>query len=82
MTTGAVDGSLFSGKVYSAYLYSNPRYTKTVTYKDTYGTLPTPTKPYHTFTGWYDSSNHLVTSSTVYNTTGNTELIAKYTYNG
>ena len=80
---GVVDSTpTFSGKVYSAYLYSNPRYTKTVTYKDTYGTLPTPTKPYHTFTGWYDSSNNLVTSDTVYNTAGNTELIAKYTYNG
>ena len=83
LVNGTIDSTpTFDGKIYSAYLYSNPRYTKTVVYKDTYGTLPTPTKPYHTFTGWYDSSNHLVTSSTVYNTTGNTELIAKYTYNG
>ena len=80
--TGAVDGSIQSGKIYRAYLSSNPRYTKSVVKNSTYGTLPTPTKQYYTFTGWYDSSNKLVTDSTVYSASGNTELVAKYTYDG
>ena len=80
---GTIDsGAGLTGKIYSAYVSSNPRYKKTVVYNGTYGTLPTPTKPYHTFIGWYDSSDNLVTSSTVYNTSGNSELIAKYTYDG
>ncbi len=82
LITGAVDSYQFSGKLYNAYMSTDPRYTKSVIKNGTYGTLPVPSKPFHTFTGWYDANNNLVTSSTVYTASSNTELTAKYTYNG
>lgn len=46
------------------------RATKSVTYADTFGTLPTPTRAGYTFTGWYTkkTGGTMVTSSTVVNT--------------
>ena len=55
--------------------------SKTVTYGQTYGTLPTATKPYHTFNGWFTepTGGTQVTSSTTVNLTGNQTLYAHFT---
>ena len=53
--------------------------SKTVSYNNTYGNLPTPTKGYYTFRNWYDGAN-LVQSSTIYTKTTDSELQAKYSY--
>ena len=78
--TGSNDGGLLTGKIYNATVSSNPRYTKTVDHGGTYGTLPTPTKEFYTFRGWYDGDNE-VTSSTTYPYSTDKEIIAKYSYN-
>ena len=55
--------------------------TKQVTYLQTFGTLPTPTRTGYTFTGWYDSSDVRVTSSTQYTYTSNIILYARWEAN-
>jgi uncharacterized repeat protein (TIGR02543 family) len=56
---------------------------KTVTYKNTYGTLPTPTKTGYTFNGWYKESGftNQVTSGTTVASPANHTLYAKWTAN-
>ena len=41
----------------SGWTGSGSTSTKSVTYKSTYGTLPTPTRTGYTFAGWYTESN-------------------------
>ena len=51
--------------------------TKQVTYGQTYGTLPAPTKPGYTFNGWYNGGNKVQSTDTV-DITGNTTLSAQW----
>ena len=51
--------------------------TKQVTYGQTYGTLPAPTKPGYTFNGWYNGGNKVQSTDTV-DITGNTTLTAQW----
>lgn len=55
--------------------------SKSVTYKSTYGTLPTPTRTGYSFAGWYTaaSGGTQITSSTTYSTVGNSTLYAHWT---
>ena len=57
--------------------------SKTVTYSQTYGTLPTPTRSGYTFNGWYTatSGGTKVTSSTVMKEIGNHTLYAQWACN-
>ena len=58
--------------------------SKTVTYGQTYGTLPTPTRAGYTFAGWWtakDTGGKRVYSSTVCYATGNYTLYARWTKN-
>ena len=61
-------------------LISNANYN--VTYKDKYGTLPTPTRTGYTFEGWYTGENGTgtkITSDTVLTNENNHTLYAKWT---
>ena len=51
--------------------------TKEVSYGQTYGTLPTPTKAGYTFDGWYNGSTKVTESDTV-NITSNKTLTARW----
>jgi len=56
--------------------------SKTVTYGEQVGTLPTPAQNGYTFGGWFTGTNGNGTqyfATTVYNTAGNTTLYAKWT---
>ncbi|MBR3137621.1 MAG: InlB B-repeat-containing protein, partial [Clostridia bacterium] len=55
--------------------------TKTVTYGQAYGTLPTPTRSGYTFDGWYTAKTggKKVTASTVCYATGDYTLYARWT---
>lgn len=55
--------------------------SKTVTYGNTYGTLPTPTKSGYNFNGWYTASSggSKVTSSTSVTATSDHTLYAQWT---
>ncbi len=57
--------------------------SQTVTYKQTYGTLPTPTKDGYQFGGWYKDSglNNVITSSTIVIDPNNHTLYAKWNAN-
>ena len=54
--------------------------SQSVTYNSTYGTLPTATKDYYNFLGWYTaaSGGTLVTSSTKFTSTSNVTLYAHW----
>ena len=52
--------------------------TKQVTYDQTYGTLPTPTRPGGRFDGWYTEDGTKVTSTDKVNITKDTKLTAKW----
>ena len=56
--------------------------TKTVTIGSTYGTLPTPTRTYYNFDGWYTSATggNKVTASTTVTATSNHTLYAHWTH--
>ena len=56
--------------------------TKTVTIGSTYGTLPTPTRTYYNFDGWYTaaSGGSKVTASTTVTATSNHTLYAHWTH--
>ena len=58
--------------------------SKTVTYNAAYGTLPTPTREYYTFNGWYTaaSGGTKVTASSNYTAGANQTLYAQWTQNG
>jgi uncharacterized repeat protein (TIGR02543 family) len=56
--------------------------TKTVTYGEAYGTMPTPTRSGYTFAGWWtakDTGGKKVTASTVCYASGNYTLYARWT---
>ncbi|MBQ7295375.1 MAG: InlB B-repeat-containing protein [Clostridia bacterium] len=57
--------------------------SKTVTYSNNYGTLPTPTRSGYTFNGWYTTAigGTKVTSSSVMNEIGDHTLYAHWTCN-
>ena len=55
----------------------NSTTTKEVSYGQTYGTLPRPTKAGYTFDGWYNGSTK-VTESDIVNITSNTTLTARW----
>ena len=54
--------------------------SKSVTYGSTYGTLPTPTRTGHTFSGWYTASSGgtKVTSSTTVSSSSDHTLYARW----
>lgn len=56
--------------------------SKTVTYGSAYGTLPTPTRTYYNFDGWYTSASggSKVTASTTVTATTNHSLYAHWTH--
>ncbi len=53
----------------------------TVTFDKPYGTLPTPTKPGHTFAGWTTESGDAVNETTTVETPNNHTLVAQWTAN-
>lgn len=55
--------------------------SKTVTYGQTYGTLPTPTKAGYTFAGWVlsDDESTVITNNTVVSIASHHTLLAKWT---
>ena len=53
--------------------------TKTVTYGQAYGALPTPTKAHNTFSGWYlNGGSTEITAETIVTTAGDHDLIAHW----
>lgn len=57
--------------------------SKTVVYGSTYGSLPTPTRDYYTFDGWYTAKagGNKITESSVFNSAENVTLYAHWTKN-
>lgn len=57
--------------------------SKTVVYGSTYGSLPTPTRNYYTFDGWYTAKTggNKITESSVFNSAENVTLYAHWTKN-
>lgn len=57
--------------------------SKTVVYGSTYGSLPTPTRDYYTFDGWYTAKDGgtKITESSVVDTVNNITLYAHWTKN-
>jgi uncharacterized repeat protein (TIGR02543 family) len=57
--------------------------SKTVTYGNTYGALPTPTRTGYNFKGWYTASSggNQITSGTTVSNTANHTLYAQWTQN-
>lgn len=57
--------------------------SKTVVYGSTYGSLPTPTRDYYTFDGWYTAKTggNIITESSVFNSAENITLYAHWTKN-
>ena len=57
--------------------------SKSVTYNSTYGSLPTPTRDYYTFDGWYTASSGgtRITSSSTVSATSSQTLYAHWTIN-
>lgn len=62
---------------------TTPQNTKTVTYDSAYGALPTPTRQYYTFTGWYTDKENgsKVTENDIYKIDGNSTLYAHWAQN-
>lgn len=57
--------------------------SKTVVYGSSYGSLPTPTRNYYTFDGWYTAKTggNKITESSVFNSAENVTLYAHWTKN-
>lgn len=57
--------------------------SKAVVYGSTYGSLPTPTRDYYTFDGWYTAKDggDKITESSVFNSAENITLYAHWTKN-
>lgn len=57
--------------------------SKTVVYGSTYGSLPTPTRDYYTFDGWYTAKTggNKITESSVFDSAENITLYAHWTKN-
>ena len=51
---------------------------KVVTYNEYIGELPTPTRDYYNFVGWYESHGDKVTSNMIYGMQGNLTVTAKW----
>ena len=64
--------------VFNFYVKDNLS-SKSVKYGSTYGTLPIPSRPGCTFSGWRDSNGNIVSSSSTYSTAGNQTLTAVWT---
>ncbi len=63
---------------------TTPTASKTVTYGETYGELPTPTRTGYTFKGWYYTAtggNELVTNTSTVTVNENQTLYARWTAN-
>ena len=56
-------------------------FTVTVTFDAAIGTLPTPTRPGYTFTGWFDADGNAVTADTVYTVAGDSTCTAAWAAN-
>ncbi len=52
--------------------------SKTLAFGDTLGTLPTPTRDYYNFLGWFDANGHEVTSATKPSSATNLTITAKW----
>jgi|GEM_PF-4098722 len=87
----AVSGTMGTEKVNAEIKYSPATYEVSfdvdgssygtpinVTFKDEYGTLPTPTKAGKTFDGWYTADDTLITATSVVTATDNHTLYAKW----
>lgn len=57
---------------------TTPTATKTVTYGEAYGELPTPVRSGYAFTGWYTEDNTPVTSETIVGITEDQTLYAHW----
>lgn len=72
----------FSAQSYNLYFNTNGgsvAYTsKTVTYGEKVGTLPTPTRTGDVFLGWFDENGVQYTKDTVYSVAGDTTLVARW----
>ena len=84
------DTTIYAGWIYQEYtVYFNANSgsvsttSKKVRYKEAYGTLPTPTKDYYTFNGWYTaaSGGEKVTNATVLNVTNDVTIYAQWALN-
>lgn len=53
--------------------------SKSITFGNSLGTLPTPTRDYYNFTGWCDASGNSVSASTVPSSATNITLYAQWT---
>lgn len=77
----------WSESTYTVYFDANggsvSTTSKSVTYQGNYGTLPTPTRDYYTFQGWYTSSSggSKVDSYDSFNETNNITLYAQWSLN-
>ena len=62
---------------------TTPTASQSVTYASTYGTLPTPTRPGYSFSGWYTakSGGSKITSSSTVSITAAQTLYARWTAN-
>ena len=68
----------------------SPNSTKNVNYGDTVGTLPTPTKPFYKFIGWFTkavggtqiSANNVITSNVTFYAQYKIDASVKVKYNG
>ena len=54
---------------------------KVIAFNNTYGTLPTPTRTGHTFVGWFNEGNVIITSETIVTSPMNHTLIAQWRTN-
>ena len=52
--------------------------SKEVSYGETYGELPVPTRDGYDFAGWFDNAEKCVTADTIYEVDGDTTLTAKW----
>lgn len=79
--------SEWTPNVYNVHFDPNggvtPQESKKVTFDSAYGTLPTPTRQYYTFTGWYTEKDGgaKVTEKDIYQIDGDTTLYAHWVQN-
>ena len=78
--SGSLTFNNFQFKIEIVHEKKNVPQAKTVTYDSTYGTLPTPVRDGYTFTGWYNGSTK-IESTTKVNITATTTLTAHWTQN-
>ena len=73
----------YQGPVYLSDIRLDEYSTSTISYGQTYGTLPTPTRSGYTFNGWYTaaSGGTQITSSSIVNIADDQVLYAQWTPN-